>query len=44
MLSDVTEEGGGTKTGLSGSCKLEVAIPEIDDDGGCEFKTRGAAD
>ena len=44
MLSDVTEEGGGTKTGLSGSCKLEVAMPEIDDDGGCEFKTRGADD
>ena len=47
MLSDVTEEGGGTKMGLSGSCKLlVVAMPETDDDddGICEFKTRGAAD
>ena len=41
MLSDVTEEGGGTKTGLSGSCKLAAAMPETDE-GACEFKTRAA--
>ena len=47
MLSDESEEGGGTKTGLSGSCKLVVvvaaaagAIPETVDGAACEFKTR----